>query len=83
MNNKNLLDAFGSIDDTLVHNAVNDSFKKQKSVWGKWLAIVACGALVLMIGIQQLVGVFPVLTPHLKECIKLEHRGRPINLHFA
>ena len=34
MNNKNLLDAFGSIDDTLVHNAVNDSFKKQKSVWG-------------------------------------------------
>lgn len=59
MNSGKLLDAIGSIDDALVYNAVNDNFKKKKSVWVKWLAIAACCALVLMIGIPQLVGVLP------------------------
>lgn len=59
MNSEKLLEAIGSIDDTLVYNAVNDNLKKKKPVWIKWFAIAACFALVLMIGIPQLVGVLP------------------------
>lgn len=48
MKNEKLLDAIGSIDDNLVHNAVHDNFKKKKPVWVKWGAIAACLCLIVV-----------------------------------
>lgn len=52
MKNERLLDAIGNIDDNLVHNAVNDNFKKKKPVWVKWGAVAACLVLVCVATIR-------------------------------
>lgn len=54
MKNEKLLDAIGSIDDNLVHNAVHDNFKKKKPVWVKWGTMAAC-LCILLIGVFTLI----------------------------
>ena len=56
MKNERLLDAIGNIDDNLVHNAVNDNFKKKKPVWVKWGAVAACLVLVCVATISIFTG---------------------------
>ena len=46
MKNEKLLEIIGGIDDNLVHNAVNDNFKKKTPVWVKWGAVAACLVLI-------------------------------------
>ena len=54
MTNEKLLDAIGKIDDSLIHNAVNDIFKKKKPVWLKWGVMAACLCLVIAGAVMML-----------------------------